>query len=159
MLALLTASIAPAALASGPGGGTSGGGSSSGSGGSGGGGGGTVVNAGSCAAISSFTNTATYDPFPSVNPATATVINTQLTGSSTCASGGPYTVRISYKNDFNNAVVQTNASQWVVPGNFSGADGTFSTPSTPYTVSYTVTDGSGHVFLSGSQNITTPLSK
>ena len=152
-LGVLAAS-APIALASGPGGGTGGG---SGSSGGGGGGGGTTVNAGSCSAITLFSNTA-HSNAPTTNTAAATTIVTELNGTSSCAGGGPYTVTVSYKNDTNNAIVQTNVSSWKIPGNLSLADSTFAPAGTPYTVSYTVTDGSGHVFLSGSQNVLTPVS-
>lgn len=157
-MGLFIASVAPVASASGPGGGADGGSGSSG----GGSGGGTGVNAGSCSTISRFSNSPTYNPFyPSTNsdPATATVIDTQLTGTSTCSSDGPYTVRISYKNDSTNTLVQTNTTHWTIPGNLSEADGTFATPSTAYTVAYSVADGSGHVFSAGSQNVTTPPAK
>ncbi len=86
----------------------------------------------------------------------ATQISTQLAGGSTCTSGGPFTVTLSYRNDTANAIVQTDSVQWAIPGNFGMGDGLFAFPSTTYTVSFSVADGSGHVFLSGGQNVTTP---
>jgi hypothetical protein len=155
LIAGILVSLASTLLAGGPGGGSGGGGRTSG--GSGGGGG--NVNLAGCTQITSFKSSQEYNPFYPADgfAANAVFIGTDLEGLSECSSSGtgPLVVSIWYQNDRDNTKSPITTVAWPVGGAMGMTAGTFGPPGIPFTVFYTVADSSGHVILSGSQNVTT----
>jgi hypothetical protein len=128
-------------------GGVNSGGGSGGGSGSGGGGGGTTLSSGTCATITSFSNSTGYYSIWAA-------IWTSFSYTNSC--GYAVTMRMSYLNGNTGVVDFAVSSSTMLNGTI---DEDWAAFSTPYTVTMTLTDSAGNLLDSRSALVTTKVPK